>query len=326
MKTTEKPKNIAVCFDGTGNEYGDNKTNVVRICEIATADDSQLVFYDPGVGTGGWDYDQSKGDVKAKRDKATGRGLQDNVEDGYRFLMENYRQGDRVFIFGFSRGAFTARSLGGMLYRCGLLRPGLDNLVKHASEVYNRKNDGLDAGFKATFSRTCPVHFVGVWDTVKSLTLHEGKKFHDARLNPEIKNAYHAIALDEMRKDFPPCLWDEKNISDGQMVEQVWFAGVHSDVGGWYDEHELSDISLRWMLEKAEACGLLLDSDKFSKVQGDPDGEMHDSYEWPWHLRGKHKRQVPSGAKVHKSVQKRMKGPLGYNPVLPLPNNVDYVE
>lgn len=325
MQPNQKQKNIVMCFDGTGNEYGDNKTNVVRTCEIANADDSQLVFYDPGVGTGGWDYDHSTGDVKAKRDQATGRGLQGNVEDGYRFLMEAYEPGDRVYLLGFSRGAFTARSLGGMLFQCGLLRPGLSNLVKQASEVYNRKDDGLDAGFKATFSRPCPVHFVGVWDTVRSLTLNAGKKFHNARLNPEIANAYHAVALDEMRKDFPPDLWDEKNISKGQNVEQVWFAGVHSDVGGWYDERGLSDIPLRWMLEKAAACGMKLDQGKLAEVNGDPHGEMHDSYEWPWHLRGKYKRQAPPGVKVHKSVKARMDGPLDYKPVMPLPNNVEFV-
>ena len=317
------PKNIIVCCDGTGNEYGVNKTNVVRTCEIAVASDSQLVYYDPGVGTGGWEYDESAGGMKAKGDGATGRGLQKNVNDGYRFLMRTYTPGDRVFLLGFSRGAFTARSLGGMLHRCGLLRPGMDNLVEQASEIYNRKDDGLDAGFKATFSRPCPVHFIGVWDTVESLALNAGKKFHDARLNPEIANAYHAVALDEMRKDFPPCLWDEKNISDGQKVEQVWFAGVHSDVGGWYDERGLSDIALRWMLEKAQKCEMELKPEEFAKVKGDPLGKQHDSHQGFWNFRGKHERQVPSGAQVHESVKMRMEGG-NYKPVMPL-NDVEYV-
>ena len=319
-----KEKNIVICCDGTGNEYGANKTNVVRTCEVAVADASQFVFYDPGVGTGGWEYDE-EGGLKAKADKATGSGLQKNVEDAYRFLMQAYQPGDRVFLFGFSRGAFTARSLGGMLFRCGLLRPGLDNLVKQASEVYNRKGDGLDAGFKATFARSCPVHFVGVWDTVESLALNANRKFHDTRLNPEIANAYHAVALDEVRKDFPPCLWDEKNISPGQVMEQVWFSGVHSDVGGWYDERGLSDIALRWMLEKARKCGMRLQKEEFAKIKGDPLGELHDSHTGLWNFRGKHKRQVPPGGKVHKSVKERMEG-MCYEPVKPLPNNAQFVE
>ena len=319
------PKNIIICCDGTGNEYGVNKTNVVRTCEIAVADESQLVYYDPGVGTGGWEYDEERGRLKAIKDQATGRGLQKNVEDAYRFLMRTYEPGDRVFLFGFSRGAFTARSLGGMLFQCGLLRPDLDNLVEQASEIYNRKDDGLDAGFKATFSRSCPVHLVGVWDTVESLVMNADKKFHNARLNPEITHAYHAVALDEIRKDFPPCLWDEKNATSGQTVEQVWFAGVHSDVGGWYDERGLSDIALRWMLEKARQCGMKLKDEEFAEVKGDPLAEKNDSHKGFWNFRGKHERKVPSGGKVHASVKERMEN-SDYEPVLPLPTDAEYVE
>ena len=308
-------KNIIICCDGTGNEYGENKTNVIRTCEIAVCDENQLVYYDPGVGTGG----STAEDIV---DKATGGGLQKNVEDGYRYLMNKYEDGDNIFLFGFSRGAFTARSLAGMLSRCGLLRPNLDNLVEYASEIYNKRQDDLDDGFKGTFARNCPVHFVGVWDTVESLA---GGKFHDHKLNPQIKNAYHAIAIDEKRSKFPPCLWRRENVSEGQTMEQVWFAGVHSDVGGWYDERGLSDIALKWMLEKAAGCGMKLKSKEFDKVKGDPLCEAHESLERGWHLLGTHERQVPPGAKVHKSVKVKMDDG-NYQPVKAIPDSVEWVD
>ena len=318
---TSNPKNIIICCDGTGNEYGVNKTNVVRTCEIATNDDSQLVYYDPGVGTGGLEYEESKQDII---DKATGDGLQKNVEDAYRYLMKVYEPNDKVYLFGFSRGAFTARSLAGMLSHCGLLRFGLDNLVEYASKLYNHDDD-MVTGFKEDFCRPCPVHFIGVWDTVESLAGDASDKFHDYRLNPEIKYAYHAVAIDEMRKKFPPCMWDETNISKGQTMEQVWFAGVHSDVGGWYPERGLSDIALRWMLEKAKPCGMKLDQKKFDEVKGDFAGKQHKSYTGFWKAMGTHKRQVPPGGKVHKSVEERMEK-TGYKPVKPLPDDVVWVD
>ena len=116
-------KNIVVCCDGTGNEYGTNNTNVVTTCELAEESERQCRYYDPGVGTGGWVYEEEEGSLRAAMDQATGHGLRKNVEDAYRFLMQVHEAGDRVFLFGFSRGAFTVRSLAGMLHRCGLLRP-----------------------------------------------------------------------------------------------------------------------------------------------------------------------------------------------------------
>ncbi len=262
-------KNIVVCCDGTGNEYGTNNTNVVTTYELATESTRQCRYYDPGVGT-----------LRATAG-ATGRGLRKNVEDAYRFLMQVYEDGDLLFLFGFSRGAFTVRSLAGMLYCCGLLPPTAANLVEHASKLYHKKG-GMDNakvadGFKTTFSRPCPVHFIGVWDTVESLLLNAGRKWHDARLSPETTFAYHAVAIDERRRDFPPCLWDPTSLKKGQMLEQVWFAGVHSDVGGWYDDRGLSNVALQWMLSEASKRGMILDKKalKLSKHCGDPLGTMH---------------------------------------------------
>ncbi len=301
-------KNIVICSDGTGNEYGRNNTNVVEIYSVVVKSEKQIGFYDPGVGTGGWEYNEEQGILKAKKDQATGEGLQNNVNDAYRFLMASYEPGDKIYLFGFSRGAFTVRSLAGMLHKCGLLREDNDNLLEFASKIYNTKgNDKIAAGFKATFSRSCPVHFIGVWDTVESLALNAGKKWHNGRLNPEVKHGYHALAIDEKRSDFPPSLWEEKKKASGQTIEQVWFAGVHSDVGGWYDERGLSNIALRWMVDKAAACGMQVDKARAAVYKPNPHDNMHESYSGFWIFRGKHVRKIPEGAMIHASVEERLK-------------------
>ena len=129
-------------------------------------------------------------------------GLQKNVNDAYRYLMEVYEGPDRIYLFGFSRGAFTVRSLAGMLHKVGLLERNADNHMEYAAKICNQRgNARVAAGFKATFSRPAPVHFIGVWDTVESLVLNEGKRWTDARLNPDIAFAYHALAIDERRRD-----------------------------------------------------------------------------------------------------------------------------
>ena len=219
-----------MCCDGTGNEYGTNNTNVVIAYALAEESAQQCRYYDPGVGTGGWVYEEDAGTLRAAMDQATGHGLRKNVEDAYRFLMQAYEDDDRVYLFGFSRGAFTVRSLAGMLHRCGLLRPTAANLVEYASKLYHQEDgdnggEEVDAGFRATFARPCPVHFIGVWDTVESLILNAGRKWHDTRLSPETAFAYQALAIDERRSDFPPCLWDESSRAAHQALEQVWFCG-----------------------------------------------------------------------------------------------------
>ena len=309
-------KNIVICCDGTGNEYGRNNTNVVETYVLAVKNAAQVVYYDPGVGTGGWEYHEEDGALRALNDQATGYGLQKNVEDAYRYLMGSYETGDRVYLFGFSRGAFTVRSLASMLYTCGLLGADAGNLVEYASKVYNTPDKAdIAPGFRTAFGRACPVHFIGVWDTVESLALNAGKRFHDARLNPEVSHGFHALAIDEKRRDFPPFVWDESRVQQHQTVEQVWFAGVHSDVGGWYDERGLSNIALHWMLGKAMACGLLVDASRLAGYACDPHDTLHQSYTGFWKFRGQRTRKIPAGAKIHDSVFVRMDNPANtYRP------------
>ena len=298
--------NIVICCDGTGNEYGKNNTNVVNIFSLAKRTNDQETFYDPGVGTGGWEYEEESGLFKAKSDQATGRGLQKNVLDAYAYLMDHYKDDDKLFLFGFSRGAFTARSLGGMLHKCGLLIKGSENLVEYASKIYNTKdNQAIASGFKETFSRSCPVHFIGVWDTVESLIMNAGKKFHDTTLKSEVSFGYQAIAIDEKRKDFPICMWNETD-STGPFIEQVWFTGVHSDVGGWYDERGLSNIALQWMLGKAKSAGLDIDDNLVTSMQGDHNDKIHESYSGFWKFRGSRSRKISEGSLIHQSVFDRM--------------------
>ena len=289
-------------------------------------DPEQLCYYDPGVGTGGRDYERKW--LRKKKDQAAGSGLQENINDAYKFLMRRYEEGDKIYLFGFSRGAFTVRSLAGMLHKCGLLRTRLDNMVPYAAKMYNKAgNDEIAERFKNTFSIPCPVHFIGVWDTVKSLFLNAGGRFHDASLNDEVAYGFHAVALDEKREGFPPSLWDTR---DG--VEQVWFAGVHADVGGWYDDASLSDIALRWMADKAMEKGLLLDKTAVNQITGDPLGQAHDSFSgkdlkiWErirWRFLGKEIRDVPDGALIHESVQTRINA--GIEPLPPIPENAKFV-
>ncbi len=303
-------KNIVICCDGTGNEYGRNDTNVVDTYVLVEKDERQVAWYDPGVGTGGWEYQEEDGSLRALADQATGYGLQRNVEDAYRYLMGSFEDGDRVYLFGFSRGAFTVRSLAGMLYKCGLLDPGHANLVEYASKIYSTAdNDDVARGFRNAFGRRCPVHFIGVWDTVESLVLHAGKRFHDARLNPEVSYAYHALAIDEKRRDFAPFPWDEANAADGQTIEQVWFAGCHSDVGGWFDERGLCHIALHWILDKAVACGLHVKEGELAERRTDPYDQIHQSFSGFWKMRGRRIRRIPRGSKLHASVFERMNNP-----------------
>ncbi len=305
-------KNIVVCCDGTANEFGDINTNVVHTYDLAIKDEGQTAFYDPGVGTGGWEYDESTFGLKSLADQATGHGLQKNVEDAYRYLMTCYKTDDHIYLFGFSRGAFTARSLAGMIYKVGLLRKGHENLLEYASKLYNTspdeepRIDEIAADFKKTFSRNCPIYFIGVWDTVDSRVMNAGKRFADPTLNPDISFAYHALAIDEHRKDFPPCLWTEKP-SIGQTVEQVWFAGVHADIGGGYKERGLANITLRWMLDKAVNCGMKVDSARMKgNYRMNPRGKIHESNKGFWLFRGSDSRRIPNAAWIHASVKTRL--------------------
>jgi uncharacterized protein (DUF2235 family) len=316
-------KNIVICYDGTGAEYGENNTNVVKTFESIIRDKEQIGFYDPGVGTFSF-----LGRTAGKRlgiflGKAFGVGLQQNIEDGYEYLMNRFKPDDKIFLFGFSRGAFTVRALAGMIYRFGILQKGSKNLIPYVSKMYNKRDFSVCNEFKETFCHICEPHFVGVWDTVASLGYIHGRTFYDQTLNPEIKHGCQAIAIDEKRKKFRVSLWDETKEVKGQNIEQVWFAGVHSDVGGWYQERGLSDIAFAWMMDKASACGMRLKDNWSKSLRQNALDTLHNSRTGIWKLWSSIDRQIPEGAKIHKSVIDRMEKDDGYNPALP--KNFDIV-
>ncbi|WP_423906443.1 DUF2235 domain-containing protein [Candidatus Spongiihabitans sp.] len=307
-------KNIVICYDGTGNEYGDNNTNVVKIFEHIVRDKEQIGFYDPGVGTFsslGRNFGKKVGAVLGK---AFGAGLQQNIEDGYEYLMNRFEEGDKVFIFGFSRGAFTARKLAGMLHCFGVLQKGSKNLIPYVSKMYLKRNFDVCQKFKASFSHECKPHLIGVWDTVASLGYFHGKKFSNQTLNQDIKYAYQAISIDEKRKMFPVSIWDESKKSEQQTIEQVWFSGVHSDVGGYYTNCGLSDIALAWMMDKAIQQGLRIKENWTNNLQQNCLGTLHNSRARFWKLWRKVDRIIPVNAKIHESVFQRQEKDKNYKP------------
>lgn len=289
-------KRLVVCCDGTWNtadqQQGDVPcpTNVVKFAfRVGKRDGAidQVVFYDQGVGTGNL-LDRITGG-------AFGEGLLDNIFDAYRFLIANYETGDELFVLGFSRGAYTARSLCGMIRKCGVLKRESILHYRDALRLYRRQdchpNDPEAQRFRANHSvagdGSIDVKFLGVWDTVGSLGIpirglrwltRRDYQFHDTELSGAIKNAYQALAIDERRSPFEPTLWTHMP-KEGQVVQQVWFCGAHSDVGGGYADSALSDIPLQWMLQAASSCGLALDAAiaQARPLRPDPLGPLHDS-------------------------------------------------
>jgi uncharacterized protein (DUF2235 family) len=313
-------KNIAVFLDGTWDTYQEgvsNNSNVGRMYEATVRDDPrQVVHYTRGVGTD-W-YDKIKGG-------AFGVGLSDRIQEAYQFITDQYDDGDAIFIFGFSRGAYEARSLGGMVGRVGLLdrtrfaatnrKDMFDIVFNNYTRPKDAANDRLVANFKATNCVDVPIKMIGVWDTVGALGVPVFAtqltllvpKFHDLSLGPRVENAYHAVSIDEQRFDFQPTYWDPASVRPGQHLEQVYFAGVHSDVGGGYDDdHTLADITLCWMVERARRHGLLFTADSFATCSDDAAfGRLHDSFSPLLASRGRFHRVVDRGMTIHKSVQTR---------------------
>lgn len=307
-------KNIVICFDGTGNEIEENPSNVLKLYRFLNKD-TQSTFYDPGVGTISTAQHKVIQWMTEQASSAFGHGLQKNLIEGYLFIMDHYQPGDKIYLFGFSRGAYTARSLAGFIYRLGLLRPQHKNLIAHILDLYNQKSFELIATAKKDFARDCQTYFIGVWDTVGSLGKISSKyKFYDPCLNPDTQYGYHAVSIDEKRKKFPVSLWSEENISDNQTITQMWFAGVHSDIGGGYVDTGLSAISLEWMIDKAADAGLQFTVNT-GEIQPNPLGKIHQSREGFWKLWEEVDRKIPFNARIHDSVYERMEKIKDYRPV-----------
>jgi uncharacterized protein (DUF2235 family) len=263
---------LVVCADGTWNDPSSN-TNVYRLKNRLARRD-QPCFYDPGVGTGRVREGRQtwlKNQLDRVGGGAFGAGVSGNIQEAYRWLVENYEEDDQLWFFGFSRGAFTVRSTVGFIRKVGLLRPPVDDRVlAQGYDLYRKADDTPDTPEAIAFrtrhnTRTIDqlnIQFVGVWDTVGALGVPGGLMgrisrkrwgFHDHRLSSHVKHAYQALATDELRAAYLAALWDSP-FDAHQQVEQVWFAGNHSDVGG-----EAGEVALRWLGEKAEAAGLVFE-------------------------------------------------------------------
>ena len=276
------PRNLVLCCDGTSNQFAKDRTNVIKLFHALVKDDErQAVYYHPGIGTRAPTGIGTRvgGTVARWAGLAFGYRLQDDIVDAYRFLMNHYRIGDRVFIFGFSRGAYTARAVAAMLHLYGLAMPGNDPLVPYAVEMLwalakakpdkYKEREKLAADFKRTIcGRECKTHFMGVWDTVNSvgwigspLAIPYGRK------NPDVAIVRHAKALDE-RRAFFRVNWFAPD--DRRDIREVWFPGTHCDVGGGFPEVEsgISKFPLEWMATEAAKAGLLLDEAKLDEVLG----------------------------------------------------------
>ena len=346
-------KNIVICSDGTGNSGGKRHgTNVWRIFNAIdrNACIEQITYYDDGVGTDDLRLLRLLGGI-------FGWGLTKNIRQAYEFLAMNFQKGDRIFLFGFSRGAFTVRCLAGLICRFGLLereahidagrkRIGMVNQIINAyrsekkickgktcateeeKEKYIRKSHGL--GHMALQQVT--IHFVGVWDTVDAVGVpfDELKQwfdkfyrclfhrrlwgFHDQKPHYDICHLYQALALDDERKTFHPNVWEETNDYDKQVVEQVWFAGAHSNIGGGYPKDSLSLVPLLWMMGKAKACGLQFLKSKCKEYceTADPHGRLYDSRAGLGVFYRPALRELPKYSFIHKSVFERIKRGTNY--------------
>ncbi len=356
-------KNIVVCCDGTGDEYGDCNSNVVNLYRALILDDeTQVAYYHPGVGTEGSPTSRNRveGTFLVLMGLGFGAGLLRYVGDAYRFLMNEYKEGDRIFLFGFSRGAYTVRALAGMVHMYGLLHSGNEGMIPYILKMYarrTRKAGGIvptlevAEGFKRTFSRSPKLHVVGVWDTVSSVgMIWDPLKLSYTAQNPSMVHGVHALSIDERRCFFRNNLWGhalpKRHDEEQQTIHQVWFAGVHCDVGGSYPSAQsgLSQITLEWMMREAVKLGLLVDPQRAQMVLGrfpppppvapDPAQRIHHSLTWKWwplefiprrvydwKTKKRHweiplgsSRTIPAGSVIHESVVQKMEADVTYKP------------
>lgn len=334
-------KRLVICCDGTWNSADQHQngepcpTSVLRLAYRVAASDGtspQVVHYNQGVGTGN--------KVDRWLGGAFGTGLEDNLFEAYRFLVANYNPGDEIYLFGFSRGAFTARSLAGLVRTSGILARSHVERYGEALALYRGRNDAPATDRATKFRRTFSIEpftrikLVGVWDTVgaRGIPISSSRRkyeFHDLELSGAVEHGYHALALNEHRKPYNAALWSNapKHLytypGDGiateaaeQTVQQVWFVGAHSDVGGGYGGRStanLSDIPLRWMITRAEAAGLAFDANVARDLPLRDDSEscaaeLHNSYSWKFKVAGRITRTPgrTTTEYVHRTVLDRL--------------------
>jgi uncharacterized protein (DUF2235 family) len=363
-----------ICCDGTGNEFNPQRnSNVVKLYSALVINQDQVAYYHPGVGTMGAPTANSWWEKQWTRIKglAFGAGLFEDVGRAYQYLMYNYNDysvdgqtlHDRVYLFGFSRGAYTARALASLLKMFGLLYPGNEAQIPYVLRMFEKRHKEnhralLDEArqFQKVFSRPCFIHFAGLWDTVSSVGwVTQPVRLPYTARNPIIANVRHAQSIDEKRIFFRQNSFTQvhqgDDLDDGtpapftQDFKQVWFAGVHSDVGGSYPPAQsgLSQIALEWMLVEAESRGLLLNPETVKSVlcYSDPNlapnpyADQHDSLYGLWWIleymphqtynfatrkeewivpRGSPRPIAPQIPRIHQTVRLRWEKRIDYRP------------
>jgi len=324
--------NIIVCADGTWNSpeedlAKDHPTNILKVARAIaprSQDQQQHVFYDWGLGS----YHSS---IIAG---ISGNGIHKNILDGYRYIVQNYARGDRIFLFGFSRGAYTVRALSGLINNCGIVKRPDANLIQEAWDIYKSPADNKhpDASFAINFRKkhshqSRKIAFIGVWDTVGALGipfsflgfLNRKDEFYDTKMGPNVEVARHAIAIDERREDFKPTIWTPRKETD---VRQVWFAGVHSDIGGSYPpdkktQASTSDTALKWMMQQAKLSGLKFESHLEKRLTDGTKARLHDSRRHIFRIPKPYERpliheNIPT--RIHESVKTRYLADKKYRP------------
>jgi uncharacterized protein (DUF2235 family) len=322
-KTDIAGRNLVLCLDGTNNEIGTRLSNVLKLYKIAEKSVRQISYYHPGIGTiampGTWG--KWRRQVSSVFEMMTGYGLDRDILAAYCFLCRHYREGDRIYLFGFSRGAYTVRALAGMIYLVGLLHEHQINFAGYALKAYKRSHEDDDYAtareFRDVVRPQIPaIDFLGVWDTVASVIVPGAMPLSGPTLeklpftteNPAVAVFRHAMAIDEYRRMFRILPWKEaqkfkpnphsqaQSFPD-QDSRQIWFAGCHSDVGGGFAEEEsaLSKYPLLWMIEQARNHGLHVRTAMVNHIargqpragardyaKPDPRGLLHRSLSWGW--------------------------------------------
>ncbi|MBY8964601.1 MULTISPECIES: DUF2235 domain-containing protein [Pseudomonadota] len=326
------PKRIVICADGTWNRpeedvEADTPTNILRLARAIqpwdNADNDQHVFYDWGIGSY---HGKLSGGI-------SGRGIHKNITDAYRYIVQNYTPGAEIFLFGFSRGAYTVRSLCGLINNCGILKRPDANRIAQAFAHYKNENKAYKPEAKKSIDfrkqYSYPerhIRFLGVFDTVGALGIpfsflglfDRTDEFYDTKLGPNVAIARHALAIDERREDFEPTFLQEH---DNRDIQQVWFAGVHGDIGGGYQPDKqcrlASDFPLQWMIEEAEAAGLNIEKHIKTELKPSVKASVHRSNRHIYRLRRSQPRNLtPEGitTRVHPSVLERYEKDEHYRP------------
>ena len=320
---------LVICCDGTWNNLAAScPTNVVKLAQavepVASDSTSQLIFYEQGLGTQ-W-YDKLPGG-------AFGWGIDANIKNAYRFLSLNYEAGDEIYLFGFSRGAYTVRSLGGLIHCSGLLSRFNICHADTAYEIYRifsdeQRHQAADAFLRQRESQRVPTTLLGCWDTVGALgipdllpfsplnqAINARYQFHNVKLSPLIQKALHASAIDERRKTFDVSPMEKREETVSQALSQVWFPGGHGCVGGGTAANRgLSDGALKWMIDEVNRIGLKLEFNR-ARIEEhiDPTSDFNNDPGF-YRLAGTIHRTIAPEAQLHESVRQRWCARPDYRP------------